>query len=324
MKGLVSVFCAVLAGLPSVARGEPPLAPGKTTVAPPAAPKPEPQLPPQLPAPPLVPPQPAPSAPKPEPPAPAPPPSVSPAPEPAAPVAPPPGQPPPAPYGSWNSARPYPAPPTATPPPPPLPLVAPPEYARRSVELVPALILASPACTNGTLSNARCDGMGGGIGAGFAALWRVSPYFAFGGTLDIIAFNFDPPAQTGLTEPAALGAFVGLLGRVYFMDRGRVEPYLELGLGGGLVATSARERSGSTYGESAAGGAVRLGAGVEFFLNQRLKLGPAIDWTRFGTDTVRRCRPNSDCVDLPASDYAHGTGFLSISARLTILLGQAL
>jgi hypothetical protein len=127
-----------------------------------------------------------------------------------------------------------------------------------------------------------------------------------------------------LKDSSASGLFYGLLGRVYFTDHGAVEPYLELGLGGGADRTRAREADDVAYSETAFGGAVRVGGAVEFYLGRHVRLGPALAWTRFRVQHVERCDPSEACVDLDQSEYGHGVGFTTLSARLTILLGPGL
>ncbi len=230
----------------------------------------------------------------------------------------------PAPYGASQGNSTHPPPPAIVMRAPPPPELAPPEYARRPVELVPEFSLGLPSCSDGSRNDARCDGLGAGLGFGATALWRVSPYFAFGGTLSALGFAFDPSDRTHLRGGSASGLFYGLLGRVYFADHGPVEPYLELGLGGGADRTTARETDNVKYSETAVGGAVRIGGAVEFYLSRHVRLGPAFDWTRLRVSHIARCDPSEPCVDLDQSENGHGVGFTTLSARLTILLGPGL
>ena len=230
----------------------------------------------------------------------------------------------PQPYTAWQASAPHAPPQAIVLGAPPLPELAPAEYARRSVELAPEFALGFPSCADGSSNDARCDGLGAGVGFGASALWRATPYFAFGGTLDVLGFRFNPSERAQLRDSSAGGLFYGLLGRVYFADHGPVEPYLELGLGGGADRTSAREADAQKYSETAVGGAVRLGAAIEFYLARQLRLGPALDWTRLRVRRVARCDPAESCVDLDQGANAHGLGFTALSLRVTILLGPGL
>ena len=183
--------------------------------------------------------------------------------------------------------------------------------------------LGFAGCADGTTDDARCSGLSAGPGLGLGALWRVSPYFAFGGAFSGVGFGSRPAATTGLSQARASGVFYGLLGRVYFFEQGLVEPYLELGLGAGSLGSSARESDGIRYDETASGAAVRVGGAVQFFVSRHVRLGPAVTWTRFELTHVRRC-DGSDCIALDQSEYGHGNGFTSLSVRLTILLGPEL
>jgi hypothetical protein len=227
------------------------------------------------------------------------------------------------PYEAWHSDAPHAPPPViaqGAPPPPELP---PAEYARRPFELTPELLLGLPSCADGSVDDSRCSGLSAGLGFGATLLWRVSPYFAFGGTLAELGFGFRPAASTGLRSASASGAFYGLLGRVYFMDHGLVEPYLELGLGGGSVRTHATEDDAVSYDETAIGSALRVGGAVELYLSRHVRLGPAFDWSRLDVAHVRRCN-GDQCAALDTASYGHGNGFSSVSLRLSVLLGEGL
>ena len=227
------------------------------------------------------------------------------------------------PYSAWQGQTPHAPPPAlalSAAPPPELPG---PELARRPLELSPELLLGFESCADGSTDDARCNGLSAGLGGGGSVLWRASPYFAFGGTLSALSFGFHPPVSSGLQHARAHGLVWGLLGRVYFLDHGPVEPYLELGLGGGSVSSSARESDDVQYDETATGAALRVGGAVEFYLSSHVRLGPAFDWTRFDVAHVNRCA-GSDCTRLDLGGYGHGTGFSSLSVRLTLLLGPSL
>jgi hypothetical protein len=214
-------------------------------------------------------------------------------------------------------------------PPPPIVLAAPPapelpspEYSRRPVELSAELALGLPSCSVGNTDNRRCDGIAAGLGAGGTLLWRPTPYFAFGGTINTLRFGFQPAAGSALREGGASGHFVGVLGRVYFFERGLLEPYLDLGIGTGGVSTRASE-PGAAYDEATSGVAFRTGGGIEFYLTRHIRLGPAFTWTTFRAGRVQRCG-GGRCVELDENNYGHGTGFTSFAIRLSVALGPGL
>jgi opacity protein-like surface antigen len=180
-------------------------------------------------------------------------------------------------------------------------------------------LLGLPNCVMGSAYNQRCEGVAPGPGLGATALYRPSPYFGFGGTLSSLSFGFRPSAGSGLSAGSADGYFWGLLTRLYFFDHGLFEPYLELGVGRAGVATRAFEAD-AEYREDSAGLAFRVGGGVEFYAGRHLRLGAAYDWTRFNVRQVRRCG-QARCVDLDDAYYGHGTGFSSVSLRVSVLIG---
>ena len=202
---------------------------------------------------------------------------------------------------------------------PPAPELPPLEYARRPFELTAELLLGLPNCALGSSYNQRCDDIAAGPGFGGTALWRPSPYFALGGTVSALSFGFRPKQGSGLSQGSADGHFWGLLTRLYFLDHGLFEPYLELGMGSAGVATQAQEIAGE-YQETSAGLAFRVGGALEFYLGRHVRLGPAFDWTRFNVRQMRRCGPTG-CVALDQASYGHGIGFSSVSLRLSVLLG---
>ena len=205
------------------------------------------------------------------------------------------------------------------PPPPELP---PPEYPRRPFELTGELQIGLPNCALGSSYNERCESVTPGPGLGATALYRPSPYFAVGATISALNFGFRPAAGARFAGGNADGYFGGLLTRLYFFDHGIFEPFLELGVGSAGVATNAPEADGE-YRENSAGLAFRVGGGIELYVSRHVRLGPAYDWTHFYPQHVRRCG-QARCVDLDNAYYGHGTGFSSVSLRVSVLIGPGL
>lgn len=232
----------------------------------------------------------------------------------------------PPPYQRWSAP---PAPPPTDPRRVPPPLPPPPQYARRTVELIPHLGVGLPHCHGGSTNSDRCSGVGGGLDLGFTGLWRVSPYFAWGGALHLVPFSHDPENET-VEDPRAFAAFLGLIVRVYFMDEGRLDPYAQLGLGGGALGTSYTERrpSGTDLDveESGAGPAVQIGGGLDVIITRSLRIGPTISYTRVFVDKIRRCTggANDDCMDIDKGEYGYLDAFTTLGARLTIMVGDVL
>jgi hypothetical protein len=206
------------------------------------------------------------------------------------------------------------------------PSKAPPPYLRRPVELIPELNLAFPHCATGDVSDDRCTGVRGGGGFGFAAIWRVTPYLAWGGGFDIAGFRYDPPERLGLRRTGAAAGQLRLIGRVYFVAEGSFDPYVEIGIGGAALGTSARDLNGDRFEETGAGPSLSLGGGLDFFLSHRLRLGPQLTVTQVFVDKIRRCLgdDSGSCEDLDKDDHGHLDRYATLGVRLTIMIGNEL
>jgi hypothetical protein len=145
--------------------------------------------------------------------------------------------------------------------------------------------------------------------------------------LQLAGFRHDPPARSGVSSASAGAAFLGLLGRVYFLPRGAFDPYVQLGLGGGVLGTAGEGAPGlvdrADYEETGAGPAVQLGGGADFFITSGLKLGPSLSYTHVFVDKIRRCRSgdSDSCSDVSKDEFGHLDGFFTLGVRLSILLG---
>jgi hypothetical protein len=197
---------------------------------------------------------------------------------------------------------------------------------RRPVELIPELNLAFPHCAGGDVSDDRCTGVRGGIGFGFAAIWRVTPHLAWGGGFDLAGFRYDAPERLGLRQTGAAAAQLRLIGRLYFLAEGSFDPYVEIGIGGAALGTSGRDFNDQRFEETGAGPALSLGGGLDFFLSRRLRLGPQLTVTQVFVDKIRHCRggDSGSCEDLPKDDHGHLDRYATLGVRLTIMIGNEL
>jgi hypothetical protein len=237
-----------------------------------------------------------------------------------------PAEPEPAPYGAWQG-RGHAPPSSAVPPSAPLPKVGAPEYSRRPVELIPTLSVALPSCRAGTQSDDRCEGVSTGGTLAFTALWRVTPYFAWGGGFELAGFSYDPPRSFGRTHTSAGAVSMGLTGRVYFNDEGALDPYVQLGIGVGALGTTFndKQQNGDPFEETGAGPAAQVGGGIDFYLGRSVRIGPTLMYTRVFVDKIRRCRGGgSECVDVNKDDDGHLDAFLTAGASITVMLGEEL
>ena len=131
----------------------------------------------------------------------------------------------------------------------PLPLARAPELARRPVELMAAVTASLALCRNGDRS--LCRALGPAYGGELAALYRPTPYFAFGGSFGYSRADTTLRGHALTLETTALA----MVGRAYLLEEGAVDPYLE-----GLVGWA-----GAPF--------ARAGGGVDWFVGPGLKIG---------------------------------------------------
>jgi hypothetical protein len=131
----------------------------------------------------------------------------------------------------------------------PLPLARAPELARRPVELTAAATASLALCRSGDQST--CRGLGPAYGGELAALFRPTPYFAFGGSFGYSRADRTLRDHALTLETTALA----MVGRAYLLEEGAVDPYLE-----GLVGWA-----GAPF--------ARAGGGVDWFVGPGVKVG---------------------------------------------------
>jgi hypothetical protein len=220
-----------------------------------------------------------------------------------------------APYSSWQGQH------FAEPGPwlaerPPLPLAEPPERARRLFELNPELALTLPECTR--RGGPGCAELAFGSELSLSILIRQIPAFAFGA--EARRFSFDHAASEGPSKARASALFAGFAARVYFMDRGSFDPFLQLTLGGGSLGLEA----GNALSESATlVPALRSAAGCDITLWSWMRIGAFLGYTRYFPASVSHCNGQA-CIAVPASQAALAVGGISLGLRLTIAAGERL
>lgn len=149
--------------------------------------------------------------------------------------------------------------------PEPAPLPRAPERLRRPVELAPKLSVIEPLCGRG--DTAGPCALGAVAGGELAALYRPTAYFAFGGG----AFYGRGLGSARGVSGEALG--LALVGRVYLLEDGALDPYLEALAGVSSERVAHRERPGFTEVATATGSYGRAGGGLDWFAMPTLKLG---------------------------------------------------
>jgi hypothetical protein len=223
----------------------------------------------------------------------------------------------PPPYDAWAGAR-F-DPPLAAPlERAPAPLSDAPDHARRSYELDSELGIGVPHCP--TSDGAGCPSFTAGTEIGLTLLLRPTPYFAFGANARRFAFGLGGSTSFGEAHGSAL--FLGLAGRVYFLDAGFVDPYLELDLGGGSLSL---EVNGTARVEERVpfAFAARSAAGVDFMLTSWLRLGSFLALTRFLPTSVAHCEALGCSARSTGSAWL-ALGATSLGVRLTFASGELL
>lgn len=198
----------------------------------------------------------------------------------------------------------------------PAPLTEPPERPRRLFELSPELALALPECVrHGGLG---CAELAFGNELALVALVRQIPAFAFGA--EVRRFAFDHPTSAGASTTRAGALFAGLAARVYFLERGSLDPFLGLALGAGSLDVEAANDLRET---ATLVPALRSSAGCDVTLSSWLRIGGFLAYTRYFPSSVSHCEGQA-CVAIPASQTALAVGGTSLGLRLTLSTGERL
>jgi len=150
----------------------------------------------------------------------------------------------------------------------PLPWPRAPELARSPVELLPAFRVALPFCSSGSARDS-CAALGPALGGELSTLYRPTPYFAFGASASYAVAH-------GALSGARLSAkslALGISARVYLLEAGELDPYLEALLGWGSLTTTLTPPGGLAQSESAFGPLGRSGGGIDWLVSPRVKVG---------------------------------------------------
>ena len=192
-----------------------------------------------------------------------------------------------------------------------------PERLRAPLELVPKVVTWLPMCRSGPDSE-RCASLGPAFGPELAAFYRPIPYFAFGAT-------FAYAHAGGSFGGGALSSSLmegSLVGRVYLLETGAFDPYLEAFIGWASARTSLAWPSGYTDLDSAFGPFGRAGGGVDWFVGSGVKLGVFGGFDEFVFVGGARCRTGQCATgDVPSSLLR---GAITLGIGVSVLVGDAL
>lgn len=185
--------------------------------------------------------------------------------------------------------------------PPPLPHAEPSALPRSPVEErhpLELFALGRALASLGSLEgNARDRSTGAGAGAGVG--FRGSSYFSFGGEGSLLRVSHAGGGAAAAYEGAVFG-------RVYLLESGALDPYLELAFG-----YVAERRGSSAAGALAHGPSARAGGGLDVVVLSSLRVG----WTLAYREVLERS--SSDCA-LGCSARAHGAVLSGVTVTLPL------
>lgn len=203
----------------------------------------------------------------------------------------------------------------------PSPLARPRELPRRPLEAALGGSAFLPSCSAGSLDDRGCVTLEPGGGFEGALLYRVGPFFAAGA--EAALSRFGRRGRGVLSQAGGGGGFAGVVGRVYFAERGEWDPYVSLALGyGGLRLNEDDDGAGAPRQANSSGFGARVAGGVDFLLGSRLRLGPTLGFAHFIAWSEQHCS-GALCRDGRAS-YGRLLGFATLGLRATVSFGDAL
>jgi hypothetical protein len=150
----------------------------------------------------------------------------------------------------------------------PLPWPRAPDLSRSPVEVLPAFRVSIPFCSSGSVRDG-CAALGPALGGELSTLYRPTPYFAFGASASYAVAHGSLTGAPFSAQTLALG----ISARMYLLEAGELDPYLEGLLGWGSLTTTLTPPGGLAQSESGFGPFGRTGGGIDWLLSPRVKLG---------------------------------------------------
>ena len=231
-----------------------------------------------------------------------------------------------APYEAWTGEEAFPAPHPLSRRSAHGPLTPEPELARSAVELVAGAGPVFGWCFGGSPMSFPCRALAPGLGASLSGLWRVTPFFAWGGRATTSLFTYEPPGELDAERTRALLGALEIVARGYTSDEGVIDPYAELGLGAAVLRASLPVRTGADVVHSACAPSTHVGGGLDFVLGRRAKVGLAVSLNQLFVPGLRRCPAHGDgpCTEVEGLDRGYVSSTLEVGGRFTLLLGNEL
>lgn len=182
------------------------------------------------------------------------------------------------------------------------------EWVRRSFEVVAEAGLALPWCSQGAF--APCAGLGTGLSASLAGIYRITPYVGLGAEIAAASFRID-----GGSGHAGV---IGPVFRAYFLEQGSIDPWIQVGFGAAHFRT---RHAMADIDVEASGPAFSGAAGVDFWLSPSWKLGPSIG-QRFLFPTESRACQAQACGSFTPGQAGGVRRHLNLSLTATFAFGS--
>ncbi|HEY6077268.1 MAG TPA: hypothetical protein VIW29_00600 [Polyangiaceae bacterium] len=222
----------------------------------------------------------------------------------------------PLPYRPWQGTS-FGSPPAEPARDKPLPFARSPELRRRPYELTLAPALFLPTCGDGSIDGRGCASVALGSGVEAAVLYRAVPFFAIGG--EGLWSGLGGAGGGALSAAGGSVRFFGVVGRAYFADTGRWDPYASLSIGHGRLelGTGSAGASGATSGW---GG--RVTGGLDYLVGSHFRFGPTVSLAQLLVWSELEC--SSGVCRERQLPYGRLLGFATLGLRLSASLGTVL
>jgi hypothetical protein len=177
---------------------------------------------------------------------------------------------------------------------------------RRPGELWLGLGIGNAVCDN-EQPDSQCPVDGAGT-FDLGGAYRFHPHWAVGAELAVWGFKVRDEWRGQLDNQATdveLSSFyLAPLVRWYWFDHGRVDAYLQGGIGVGSVQAKA-ENEGSKYEARASGLVYPLGIGAEWYVSKHFRLGPqALAYLHVSSEVCENNNGDETCRDGTKDDNA--------------------
>lgn len=193
------------------------------------------------------------------------------------------------------------------------------EWARRSWEILPHAGWTTPSCRTAPYGGSACSGVGAGVNVGIGGVYRITPYIGLGAEMTLASFGYDATALGASKGNSRAGLF-GPIVRGYFLERGSIDPWVQVGFGMGFVGTSYSGSFGD-WKARASGVGLSGAAGVDFWVTRYLKVGPSLSQQFVFPSEVRVCQ-GDECASYTVSEAGGVTRWLGLGLNVTVAFGQ--